>query len=86
MTLEVNLCELTAPFESCILETERMETGGNCLRLPYIKCITWVTKLLGRSLFLFLRREIFFYGDILKLQRVMLIKWENFGAFFIMTY
>jgi hypothetical protein len=30
---------------------------------------------------LFLRREISLCKDVLKQQRVMLIKWENFGAF-----
>jgi hypothetical protein len=30
---------------------------------------------------LLLRREIFLCGDVLKGQHVMLIKWENFGAF-----
>jgi hypothetical protein len=27
MTLEINLYELTAPFECCVLETEQMEIG-----------------------------------------------------------
>jgi hypothetical protein len=29
MTLEINLYELTAPFECCVLETAQMETWGN---------------------------------------------------------
>jgi hypothetical protein len=32
ITLEINLYELTVPFECYILERERMETGGNSLR------------------------------------------------------
>jgi hypothetical protein len=30
---------------------------------------------------LLLRQEIFLCGDVFKGQHVMLIKWENFGAF-----
>jgi hypothetical protein len=33
MTLGINLYELTTPFESHILETERMETWGNCFKI-----------------------------------------------------
>jgi hypothetical protein len=32
MSLEINLYEVTMPFECCILETEQMETQGNSLR------------------------------------------------------
>jgi hypothetical protein len=32
MALEVNLYELTAPYECCVLEMEQMETWGNSLR------------------------------------------------------
>jgi hypothetical protein len=32
VTLEINLCELTVPFECCVLEMERMETWENFLR------------------------------------------------------
>jgi hypothetical protein len=32
MTLEINLYELTAPFECCILETEQVETWGKILK------------------------------------------------------
>jgi hypothetical protein len=31
-TLEINLYELTAPFECCVLEMEQLETWGNSLR------------------------------------------------------
>jgi hypothetical protein len=41
----------------------------------------WVKKLFHRQLLLLLRQEIFVYGNVLKVQCVMLIKWENFGAF-----
>ena len=58
-----------------------METWGNCLRFLYRKCIKQVKKLFCHQLLLLLRREIFLCGDILKVQHVMLIKWENFGAF-----
>jgi hypothetical protein len=37
------------------------------------------------QLLLLLRWEIFLCGDVLKVQRVMLIKWENFGALFVLT-
>jgi hypothetical protein len=38
-------------------------------------------KIVSSSNLLLLRLEIFLCGDVLKGQRVMLIKWENFGAF-----
>jgi hypothetical protein len=81
MTLEINLYELMAPFECFILETERMETQGNCLRFWYRKCIKWVKELFRHQLLLLLRREIFLWGDALTVQHVTLIKSENFGAF-----
>jgi len=45
-----------------------------------IKCIKWVKSSFGCALFV-LRWEIFLHWGILKGQCVMLIKWENFGAF-----
>jgi hypothetical protein len=45
MTLEINLCQLTTPFEHCVLEMEQMETQGNSLRFWNRKCIKWVKKL-----------------------------------------
>jgi hypothetical protein len=42
MTLEINLYELTAPFECCVLETIRMETWRNSLWFWNRKCIKWV--------------------------------------------
>jgi hypothetical protein len=44
MTLEINPYELTALFEHCFLETEQIESQGNCLRLSYRKCIKWAKK------------------------------------------
>jgi hypothetical protein len=38
-------------------------------------------KIVSSSNLLLLRQEISLCGDVLKGQRVMLIKWENFGAF-----
>jgi hypothetical protein len=38
-------------------------------------------KIVSSSNLLLLRQEIFLCGDVLKGQRIMLIKWENFGAF-----
>jgi hypothetical protein len=38
-------------------------------------------KIVLSSNLLLLGREISLYGNALKGQRVMLIKWENFGAF-----
>jgi hypothetical protein len=38
-------------------------------------------KFFHRQLLLLCRHEIFLCGVVLKVQRVMLIKWENFGAF-----
>jgi hypothetical protein len=38
-------------------------------------------KIVSSSNLLPLRQEIFLCGDVLKGQHVMLIKWENFGAF-----
>jgi hypothetical protein len=38
-------------------------------------------KIVSSSNLLLLRREIFLRGDVLKGKHVMLIKWENFGAF-----
>jgi hypothetical protein len=32
MTLEINIYELTMPFECCVLEMEQMETWRNSLR------------------------------------------------------
>jgi hypothetical protein len=58
-----------------------METQGNCLRFWYRKCITHVKKLFCSQLLLLIRREIFLCGDVLNVQHVTLIKWENFGAF-----
>jgi hypothetical protein len=81
MTVQINLYELTAPFECCILEMEWMETWGNSLRFWNRKCIKWIKKLFFLSNLLLLRREIFLRGDVVKGQHVMLIKWENFGAF-----
>jgi hypothetical protein len=80
MTLAINLYELTAPFENCILETEQMETRGNSLRFWNRKYIKWVEKCFVDNL-LFVRREISLCGDVLKGQCEMLIQWENFGAF-----
>jgi hypothetical protein len=37
-------------------------------------------KIVLSSNLLLLRQEIFLWGDVLKGQHVMLIKWENFGA------
>jgi hypothetical protein len=81
MTLEINLCELTAPFERCVLEAERMETRGNSLRFWNGECIKWVKNIVSSSNLLLLRREISLCGEVLKGQRVMLIKLESFGAF-----
>jgi hypothetical protein len=33
MSVEINLHELTEPFERCVLETERMETLGNSFKI-----------------------------------------------------
>jgi hypothetical protein len=59
ITLEIDLQELTVPFECCILETEQMETGG---RFWYRKCIKWVQKLFCQQLLLLLRWDIFLFG------------------------
>jgi hypothetical protein len=45
------------------------------------KCIKLVKKIVSSSNWLLLRWEIFLCRDVLKGQHVMLIKWENFGAF-----
>jgi hypothetical protein len=37
--------------------------------------------IVSSSNLLLVRREIFLCGDLLKGQHVMLIKWENIGAF-----
>jgi hypothetical protein len=81
MALEINLYELTAPFERCILETERMEAWGNCLRFLYRKYVKRAKKIFRCEPLLLLRQEIFLCGDVFEVQCVMLIKWENFGAF-----
>jgi hypothetical protein len=81
MALEINLYEPTVSFERCIVEREQMETRGNYLRFRYRKCINWVKKKVLSSNLSLLRREIFLCGDVLKLQCVMFIKWENFVAF-----
>jgi hypothetical protein len=63
MTLEINLYELTAPFECCVLETERMETRGNSLRFWNKKCIKWVKKkLFHHQICYFLRRKFCYVG------------------------
>jgi hypothetical protein len=66
MTLEMNLCELTVSFEHCILETERMETEGNCLRFSYRKCTKWVKKLFRRQICYFLVGKFSNVGTYLK--------------------
>jgi hypothetical protein len=38
-------------------------------------------KIVSSSNLLLLRQEISLFGDVLKGQRVRLMKWENFGAF-----
>jgi hypothetical protein len=38
-------------------------------------------KIVSSSDLLLLRQEIFLCGDVLRGQHVMLLKWENFGAF-----
>jgi hypothetical protein len=57
-----------------------METRGTRLRFKF-----WILdldlNLFRHQLLLLLRWETFFCRDVLKVQRVMLIKWENFGAF-----
>jgi hypothetical protein len=42
-------------------------------------------KIVSSSNLLFLGPEIFLCMDVLKGQHVTLIKWKNFGAFFILT-
>jgi hypothetical protein len=81
MTLEINLYELTAPFQCCVLETERMQTRGNSSRFWNRKCIKWAKKIVSSSNLLLLRWEISLCRDVLNRQSVMLIKYENFGAF-----
>jgi hypothetical protein len=39
-------------------------------------------KIVSSSNLLLLRQEMFLCRDVLKGQHVMLIKWENFGAFY----
>jgi hypothetical protein len=42
-------------------------------------------EVVSSSNLLLLRQEIFLCRDVLKGQSVMLIKWENSGAFFILS-
>jgi hypothetical protein len=42
-------------------------------------------KIVSLSNLLLLRWEIFLFRDVLKGKSVMLIKWENYGAFFTLT-
>jgi hypothetical protein len=62
MTLEINLCEVTAPFECCILETEWMETWGNSLRFRNRKCIKCVKKFFHHQICYFLGRKFSYAG------------------------
>jgi hypothetical protein len=62
MTLEINLYELTTPYECCILETEWMETQGNSLRFWNRKCINWEKQLFCRQICYFLGREFPYAG------------------------
>jgi hypothetical protein len=62
MTLEINLYELTAPFEHCVLETEQMETQGNSFRFWNRKCIKWVKKLFHCQMCYFLGGKFSYAG------------------------
>jgi hypothetical protein len=62
LTLEINLYELTTPFECCVLETERMETWGNSLRFWNRKSIKWVKKLFCHEICYFLGRKFSYAG------------------------
>jgi hypothetical protein len=62
MTLEINLYELTMPFEHCILEMEQKETLMNSLRFWNRKCIMWVQKLLHRQICYILGRKFPYAG------------------------
>jgi hypothetical protein len=65
-----------------VLETEQMETQGNCFRFCNRKCIKWVKKVFHCQSCYLLGSKFYLCGDILKGQCAMLIKWENFCAFF----
>jgi hypothetical protein len=80
MTLEINPYELTMPFERCVLETTN-GNSGKFFKILKQKRYSMGKKIFSLSSLLFLRREISVCGDVLKGQQVMLIKWENFGAF-----
>jgi hypothetical protein len=62
MTLEMNLYELTVPFECCILETEQMETWGNSLRFWNRKFIKWAKKLFRHQICYFLGGKFSYAG------------------------
>jgi hypothetical protein len=51
-----------APFEGCVLETERMETWGNSLRFWNRKCIKRVKKLFRRGICYFLGGKFSYAG------------------------
>jgi hypothetical protein len=62
MTLQINVYELAAPFEHCVLETEQMETQGNSLRFWNRKCIKWVKKLFCHQICYFLEGKFPYAG------------------------
>jgi hypothetical protein len=62
MTLEINLYELTAPFECRVLEMERMETWGNYLRFWNRKYIKWVKKLFRCQIYYMLGGKFSYAG------------------------
>jgi hypothetical protein len=81
MTLEINLYEVTTPFERCVLETVLMETQGNSSRFWSRKCIKWVKKIVSSWNLLLLRREISLCGRATCNVNQMGIFWY----FFILT-
>jgi hypothetical protein len=55
---------------------------GKFFKILKQKIIKWVKKIVSLSNLLLHRRKIFLCRDVLKGQYVMLIKWENSGAFY----
>jgi hypothetical protein len=72
MTLEINVYELTTPFECCIFETTN-GSWGILFKILVQKMCEMGKKILVSSILLLLRWEILLLRAVLKVQRVMLI-------------
>lgn len=86
MALEINLYVLMMPFQCPILGTDWITGNLGKLRFWYRKYIIWMKSSLHCELFVLLKRAILWHVDVLKMAMGMLIVWDNFAVFFILTF